>query len=870
MPRHELNEHLEKCPASVMHCTMEWNRWPVYSSERQARVPFVQDNLHARYGQLDVALALRDQRVLNQAFKAPRSTRRILRNNLTQRFPAVPFCQQGTPGSVDEVKPTSEASQTVSDDDSDAPWQRSKQPPGLQSSVCQELFKGNVCTGNPAAEATDPVGVMKSGAADPAGQHDLSVVAEETSSEESSTHHSPATTAAPGSLGDPRLDFGLKSLRMPRNAGEKECDDLPVCDNTAASCDGDKPVCDTSVWSLVDSQSVEPAEASVSDEQGIVANISVDNQSVGLFGSNAKPLIVGNSSVGLFGPSENQAVVTSTCVEEQSVGHSGPKLDPMNVSQGESSHHSDKQYDANTGKDPLHPKSNGLVYLTWAGDSPYNIYEKTTYCYGQVREKQTKHFQLSSNPSHSTPDGLIVTSYSVGEECSFPSVDCVQEEPGDTDLDPTEYRFHIRQEVGDDSHINLKIQLPDDHHAASGDHTSVSGESAASKTPCSAAQPPCTDAASPSASHPSTDAASMQPLCTDAASPSVAQPQWSSSSTVEPPDEQESLPIPDPPQPDLSLKLQEILALDLNIENITRYQIKPKSMYTFLCAQNFRRDEFKWHIKNVHNDIHAGLNGWMEQRCPLASYGCTYSLRRFSPHCQGDEVIYNTIVESFGVKSQLPSAGVSDPPDHRLPGSTNFSKRQRDISKESTPEIFTSKDYDSEVKVHGNINYIKAAECDNSSKHTCSPDETTADVKADIVNQNVPLDNAAYKANSTPTNWNVRHNDNLLTSTEAGPIVDQPPSANNTKHDGEECSRKLQFEQLPFEMLQFICGFLDGFALCNLALTSRYLRQVCCSLLDDKGIVVPVWERRIQDGKKCWDIAYKVRATLGVPFTNRD
>ena len=48
---------------------MEWNRWPVYSKERQARVPFSQSNLHAKYGQLDVALALRDQRVLNEAMK---------------------------------------------------------------------------------------------------------------------------------------------------------------------------------------------------------------------------------------------------------------------------------------------------------------------------------------------------------------------------------------------------------------------------------------------------------------------------------------------------------------------------------------------------------------------------------------------------------------------------------------------------------------------------------------------------------------------------------------------------------------------------------------------------------------------------------
>jgi len=54
-------------------------------------VPFSQNNFHARYGQLDVVLALRDQRVLTEGRKAPHSTRRVLRNRLTERFPAVPL-----------------------------------------------------------------------------------------------------------------------------------------------------------------------------------------------------------------------------------------------------------------------------------------------------------------------------------------------------------------------------------------------------------------------------------------------------------------------------------------------------------------------------------------------------------------------------------------------------------------------------------------------------------------------------------------------------------------------------------------------------------------------------------------------------------
>jgi hypothetical protein len=96
------------------------------------------------------------------------------------------------------------------------------------------------------------------------------------------------------------------------------------------------------------------------------------------------------------------------------------------------------------------------------------------------------------------------------------------------------------------------------------------------------------------------------------------------------------------------------LGLDLTLETTTRYHSKPSGMYTFLCGQEFRRDEYSWHYKNVHNDIHGGLNGWLEHRCPLAHYGCMYSLRRFYPTVKGAAVIHNDTLESFGVKPFVP------------------------------------------------------------------------------------------------------------------------------------------------------------------------------------------------------------------------
>lgn len=157
LARRDTGRHLATCPASVVHCTMEWNRWPVCSRERQMHIPFHQPNPNARAGQLDVALALRDQRMLNQWLRAPRKTRRALRNSLTRRFPAVPLQLRGSGSGgsnhsngvdINGTYSSSEnsstyPSRTITDDEEDTPWEMRKAPPGLQRSVCGELYKAS-------------------------------------------------------------------------------------------------------------------------------------------------------------------------------------------------------------------------------------------------------------------------------------------------------------------------------------------------------------------------------------------------------------------------------------------------------------------------------------------------------------------------------------------------------------------------------------------------------------------------------------------------------------------------------------------------------------------------------------------------------
>lgn len=53
MKREEIAAHLESCPASVVVCMAEWNRWPVYSKDRvSGRGTMRTKNPYASEGQL--------------------------------------------------------------------------------------------------------------------------------------------------------------------------------------------------------------------------------------------------------------------------------------------------------------------------------------------------------------------------------------------------------------------------------------------------------------------------------------------------------------------------------------------------------------------------------------------------------------------------------------------------------------------------------------------------------------------------------------------------------------------------------------------------------------------------------------------------
>ncbi|XP_044305706.1 F-box only protein 40 [Varanus komodoensis] len=64
---------------------------------------------------------------------------------------------------------------------------------------------------------------------------------------------------------------------------------------------------------------------------------------------------------------------------------------------------------------------------------------------------------------------------------------------------------------------------------------------------------------------------------------------------------------------------------------------------------------------------------------------------------------------------------------------------------------------------------------------------------------------------------------------------------------------------LPLEILKYIAGFLDSFSLSQLAQVSVQMRDVCATLLQERGMVFLLWEKkRYSHGKTSWRVRKKI------------
>ena len=90
------------------------------------------------------------------------------------------------------------------------------------------------------------------------------------------------------------------------------------------------------------------------------------------------------------------------------------------------------------------------------------------------------------------------------------------------------------------------------------------------------------------------------------------------------------------------------LGLNLNIEMTPKFG-RHSYLYKIPCGQVLHRREFPSHFKNVHAEIQGGL-GWIEQRCPMAQYGCPFVHYPLLPSTQESRIVFNQNLGVFGVK----------------------------------------------------------------------------------------------------------------------------------------------------------------------------------------------------------------------------
>lgn len=177
------------------------------------------------------------------------------------------------------------------------------------------------------------------------------------------------------------------------------------------------------------------------------------------------------------------------------------------------------------------------------------------------------------------------------------------------------------------------------------------------------------------------------------------------------------------------------LYVNVETESVTRRHNKISSAFSYMCGHCFRRDEFQFHFRNAHCDVQASLNGWFQQRCPLAYLGCTFSQIRFHPAGQQASIKYCQDVSALALQPHFP---------------------------------------------------LSLIDAGNS--------------------------------------WSPR---------------------------GRAVQDFKGLSSLPLEILQHIAGYLDSFTLSQLSQVSRLMREVCATLLQERGMVLLEWKKKTYSHGGC-------------------
>ncbi|KAH9426245.1 TRAF-like zinc-finger [Dermatophagoides pteronyssinus] len=337
-------------------------------------------------------------------------------------------------------------------------------------------------------------------------------------------------------------------------------------------------------------------------------------------------------------------------------------------------------------------------------------------------------------------------------------------------------------------------------------------------------------------------------------------------------------PIP-PPVPKCNT-----LSLEISIRSYAFYQPKPRAMYTFRCGLDFRKDELAAHSRDIHSDIHGGLDGWIEYRCPLFYNGCTFVHRRLWPRLSQNEpsyvdrwnrqqttIVYNESLETFACCS----VNDNDYDDVRSNRTTNISFDQ--CEDDDDDDLMMDDDnkrnesFDHQQPSSTSSVSLESPSFDDENNHRIMLTKTARKNSTSACGGN---GDSIISTSHSSSSYSLLYSNNnssvpLLLMSGKGGInggiaATTTTTANNTS---SSCisSRKssdgniyFSLNNLPFELLQNICKYLDGFSLNNLSFTSKRMRMVVQSFVKKKGYVVLQWKRfEMEKGKFQWRVVYK-------------
>ena len=300
----------------------------------------------------------------------------------------------------------------------------------------------------------------------------------------------------------------------------------------------------------------------------------------------------------------------------------------------------------------------------------------------------------------------------------------------------------------------------------------------------------------------------------------------------------------------------QLLTSVLNVSVQTNIPLYPALVYTFRCCQFFRRDEYSQHYDAVHNHIHDGLDGWIQQRCPLAYRGCVFASRRLSPVTCGTRerltVCHSLLQESFGLtvcngdpRQPTPDSLVfpADAPYHQVKRHTGGSDSSESESDDNAGSGLTCEPLLSTL---------------TSTLASPMLPGRTSDVLYTSVNADSyvrvcqPLPNDLSNLEGCMTSHLSRDSPTSTTAVDCFQGSYVFPNQNSTMH------RRIDLCCLPTELILHVAEFLDCFSLANLALTCQELRDVCAKLLPNRGMVSLVWSRNCSGLVNTWRVDHKV------------